>query len=136
MVIDHNFKCCPLTTTAAKLIFGFTFYTGMSYTMKTNMNAPLTQGATWTGRAPRSEQQVSLWVLTFMVREAVLVAPDNMEKKESMYYFNGVYEHVVHISNLVLTLFYQHEMWFVEIRMGSHSRWTVRLDRRGPLHPV
>ncbi|KAK7690411.1 hypothetical protein QCA50_005508 [Cerrena zonata] len=49
--------------------------------MKTNMNAPLTQGATWTGRAPRSEQQVSLWVLAFMVREAVLVAPDNMEKK-------------------------------------------------------
>ncbi|KAK7677018.1 hypothetical protein QCA50_020047 [Cerrena zonata] len=62
--------------------------------MKTSMNVPLTQGATATGRAPRSEEQVSLWVLTFMVREAVLVAPDNMEKKEAMYYFNGVYQHL------------------------------------------
>ncbi|KAK7682168.1 hypothetical protein QCA50_014755 [Cerrena zonata] len=62
--------------------------------MKTAMNKPLSQGATATGRPARSEEQALLWALTFMVREAVLVAPDNMEKKEAMYYFNGVYEHL------------------------------------------
>lgn len=50
--------------------------------MKTAMNKPLSQGATATGRPARSEEQALLWALTFMVREAVLVAPDNMEKRK------------------------------------------------------
>ncbi|KAK7686649.1 hypothetical protein QCA50_010249 [Cerrena zonata] len=58
------------------------------------MNKPLSQGATAKGRVPRSHEQTKLWLEAFMIREAVLVAPDNMEEKEGMYYFNGIYKRI------------------------------------------
>lgn len=69
----------------------------MSSTPETE-NTPITQGSTTIGRAPQSPAQEKLWMLTFMIREAVLVAPDHMEEKEAMYYFNTVYKQLVSVK--------------------------------------
>ncbi|KAK7681436.1 hypothetical protein QCA50_015528 [Cerrena zonata] len=74
----------------------------MSSTPETE-NTPITQGSTTIGRAPQSPAQEKLWMLTFMIREAVLVAPDHMEEKEAMYYFNTVYKQLKDVWNEVRT---------------------------------
>ncbi|KAK7688284.1 hypothetical protein QCA50_008654 [Cerrena zonata] len=66
----------------------------MSLTLQTEKNVPLTQGATAKGRVASSPDEVKLWIAAFVLREAVLIALEEMTDSEARYYFNGLYEYV------------------------------------------
>ena len=44
-----------------------------------------------------------LWVASFMIREAILIAPDNMVPAEELAYFNTISRFIVRMSSLLFT---------------------------------
>lgn len=55
----------------------------------------LTQGSSATGAQPLSDSERALWTATFILREALIVAPNDMDSNESKMYFNKLFSYTV-----------------------------------------
>lgn len=76
--------------------------------MSYNFPSILTQGATLTGLAPRCEEEKQLWLAAFLLREAVLIAPEDLTEAEGKLYFttafNAAVSIVTHIRRIAIMI--------------------------------